>query len=84
MSEDKVIISLFLYCACACTCVLIGTVCYFPAGSRTAGRKVQQKSVGAEVEKTTETEREGAQLNGRGQGDYIAVFNLDICVCAVF
>ena len=57
-------------------CVLIGTVCYFPAGrSRTAGRKVQQKSVGEEVEKTTETEteREGAQLNVRGQGDYIAV-----------
>ena len=33
--------------------------------SKTAGRKVQQKSVGAEVEETTETEeREGAQLNG--------------------
>ena len=67
-------ISLFLYCACAC--VLIGTVCYFPAGrSRTAGRKVQQKSARAEVVETTETEteREGAQLNGRGQGEYITV-----------
>ena len=46
-----------------------------PAGrSRTAGRKVQQKSVGAEVEETTETEteREGTQLNGRRQGDFQA------------
>ena len=51
-------------------CVLIGTV-LFSKKSRTAGRKVQQRSAEAEVEETTETkkEREGAQLNGRRQGD---------------
>ena len=50
--------------------------------SKTAGCKVQQRSVGAEVEETTETEteREGAQLSGRGQGDYIAVPVLYLCL----
>ena len=63
-------------------CVLIGTVLFTSKKyvCRTTGRNVQQKFPGAEVEETTETEteREVAQLNSRGQDDYIA------CECGVF
>ena len=44
--------------------------------SRKAGCKVQQKSAGTDVKGTTETEtgKKGAQLYGRGQGEYIVLF----------